>query len=71
MKMWVTFHYFVQNTLVFDKHKKDFTLNMLTLQSPRKYCYFEGFKSVSSEIMNGDPQLLFHIFKVTYLKIIY
>ena len=63
MIMWVTFHYFVQNTLVFDKHKKDFTLTMLTLQSPRKYCYFEGFKSVSSEIMNGDPNYYFIFLK--------
>ena len=23
-------------------------------QSPRKYCYFGGFKSVSSKIMNDD-----------------
>ena len=57
---------FCTNILVFDENKKNFTV---TPQSHRKYCYFGGFKSVSSKIMNGDPQLLLHIFKVTYLKI--
>ena len=59
----VTIHYFVHNILVFDTHKKNFTI---TIQSPRKYCYFREFESSSSKIMNGDPQLLFHILKATY-----
>ena len=41
----------------------------ITSQSPRKYCYFDAFKIFLSKIKNGDPQLLFHIFKVKYLKI--
>ena len=41
----------------------------ITPQSPRKYCYFGAFKIFLLKILNGDPQLLFHIFKVKYLKI--
>ena len=63
----------VESVFLFDKNKlylekKTFTI---TPQSPRKFCYFEGFKSILSDIIIYDPQLLFHIFKVTYLKIIY
>ena len=41
------------------------------------WCYCEIFlvlakyKGILNKIMNGDPKLLFHIFKVKYLKIIY
>ena len=40
-------------------------------------CYCEIFliraeyKEILNKIMNGDHKLLFHIFKVNYLKIIY
>ena len=37
----VSIHYFIQNTLVFGKNKKNFTI---TLQSPRKYCYVDALK---------------------------
>ena len=41
-----------------------------TPQNPRKkYCHFDAFKIVLSKIMNGDPQLLFHIFKIKYLRL--
>ena len=62
----VTVHYFIQITLVFGKNKKNFAI---TSQSPRKYCYFGVFEIFLSKIMNGDPQLLFQIFKVKHLKI--
>ena len=58
----------IQITLVFAKNKKNFAI---TPQSPRKYCYFGAFKICLSKIMNGDPQLLFYIFKVKYLKIMW
>ena len=66
MKFEVIVHYFIQNTLVLGKNK---TNDAITPQSPRKYCYFGVFKIFVSKILDGDPQLLFHIFKVEYLKI--
>ena len=56
----------MQNNLVLGKNKKNFTI---TPQSRGKYCYFGAFKFFLSKIMNGNPQILFHIFKVKYLKI--
>ena len=35
------------------------------------FCYFGVFKNILPKIMNFDPQSLFHIFKVKYLKIMY
>ena len=54
MKLYfgVTVHYFIQNTLVLNKNKKNFAI---TPQSPRKYCYFGAFKTFLSKILNDDP----------------
>ena len=56
-------HYFIQHSPAFLQEQEKTTI---TPQSPRKYCYYDVFK-----IINGDPQLLFYILKVKYLKIMY
>ena len=57
--------------------RKNFKRTKVAIFSRTLWCYceialvFSKYKSVLYKIMNGDPKLLFHIFKVKYLKIIY
>ena len=65
--MGVTVHYFVHNALVFDINCT------ITPQSPRKFCYFGGFKSVSSKITTGAiivSDVQSNIFKDYILKML-
>ena len=56
---------------------KNFKHTKVAIFSRTLWCYCEIFlvlaknKGNLNKIMNGDPKLLFHIFKVKYLKIIY
>ena len=49
----------------------------LAISSRTLWCYcgiclvLAKYKVILNKIMNGDPKLLFHIFKVKYLMIIY
>ena len=56
---------------------KKFKHTKVAVFSRSLWCYceiflvFAKYKGILNKIMNGDPKLLFHIFKVKYLKIIY
>ena len=63
--------------MIIGGHRSFFKCTQVAIFSRTLWCYCEIFlvlpkyKGILNKIMNGDPKLLFHIFKVKYLKSIY